>query len=236
VNKDRPTADAQWTAGYNSLRTLISMRRNQRNAPARRSNPLREMVTEQKRAAEAARTRERAEKLKADLPSLIDDQVGEHLQKLETKLLQDFKQMGQKALDESTAVLEEQLSERIETLEQISSIQTKTIVNLRDSSKSADLKVSAVVNSIEKTLSEAVPGFRLEAAQYAQPQIEAQTEVIQTDSRELEGLKGKYGFCPHCTSTNVRRAYRHGLWEEFLRLFFIAPFRCRACRHKFYRF
>ncbi len=180
--------------------------------------------------------RDRAEQLKANLPGLIEDQVGEHLQKLETKLLKDFKQMGQKAIDESTAVLNEQLSDRIETLEQISSIQSKTIVNLRDSSKSADQKVSAVVNSIEKTLSEAVPGFRLEAAQYPQPQIEAQTDVVRADLQEFEGLKGKYGFCPNCTSTNVRRAYRHGLWEEFLRLFFIAPFRCRACRHKFYRF
>jgi len=212
------------------------MRRNQRNTPARRSNPLREMVTDQKRAAEAARMRDRAEQLKANLPGLIEDQVGEHLQKLETKLLKDFKQMGQKAIDESTAVLNEQLSDRIETLEQISSIQSKTIVNLRDSSKSADQKVSAVVNSIEKTLSEAVPGFRLEAAQYPQPQIEAQTDVVRADLQEFEGLKVKYGFCPNCTSTNVRRAYRHGLWEEFLRLFFIAPFRCRACRHKFYRF
>lgn len=212
------------------------MRRNQRNTPGRRLNPLREMVTDQKRAAEASRARERAERLKADLPSLIDDQVGEHLQKLETKLLKDFKQMGQKAIDESTAVLNEQLSGRIETLEQISSIQSRTIVNLRDSSKAADEKVSSVVNSIEKTLADAVPGFRLEAAQYPVRQIEAKSEVIKADPRELEELKGKYGFCPNCTSTNVRRAYRHGLWEEFLRLFFIAPFRCRACRHKFYRF
>ena len=212
------------------------MRRNQRNTPGRRLNPLREMVTEQKQAAELARTRERAEKLKADLPSLIDDRVGEHLQKLENKLLKDFKQMGQKAIDESTAVLNEQLNERIETLEQISSIQSRTIVNLRDSSKIADQKVSLVVNSIEKTLAGAVPGFRLEAAQYAAPLIDAPAELIKADPQDLEGFKGKNGFCPNCTSTNVRRAYRQGLWEEFLRLFFIAPFRCRACRHKFYRF
>jgi hypothetical protein len=109
-------------------------------------------------------------------------------------------------------------------------------VNLRDSSRVAEQKVSSVVNSIEKTLSDAVPGFRLEASQYPQPQIESNTEVIKADPRDLEELKGKHGFCPNCTSTNVRRAYRQGLWEEFLRLFFIAPFRCRACRHKFYRF
>jgi ribosomal protein L37AE/L43A len=213
------------------------MRRNQRNAPSRRANPLRDMVADQKRAAEALRARERAQQLKANLPSLIEDQVGEHIQKLESKLLKDFKQMGQRAIEESTAVLNEQLSDRIETLEQISSIQSQTIVNLRDSSKAAEEKVSSVVNSIEKTLSGAVPGFRLEASHYAQPQIEeAQTALIRSDALELEDVKGKYGFCPNCTSTNVRRAYRKGLWEEFLRLFFIAPFRCRACRHKFYRF
>ena len=212
------------------------MRRNQRNAPSLRVNPLRELVTDQKRTAEVARVRERAKQLKANLPLLIEDQVGEHIQKLETKLLKDFRQMGQRAIDESTAVLNGQLSERIDTLEQISSIQFRTITNLRDSSKVAEQKVSSVVHSIEKTLSDAVPGFRLEASQYAQPLIESRMDVIRADPRELEELKGKYGFCPNCTSTNVRRAYRHGLWEQFLRLFFIAPFRCRACRRKFYRF
>jgi hypothetical protein len=216
------------------------MRRNQKNTPGRRLNPLREMVTDQKRSAEVARTRERADRLKAELPSLIENQVGEHIQRLEDRLLKNFETMGRKALDESTAVLNDQLSSRIETLEQISSIQSRTIVNLRDSSKSAEQKVSLVVNSIEKTLAEAVPGFRLEASQYPVPQLEThtetQTELVKADPQELEGLRGKYGFCPNCTSTNVRRAYRHGVWEEFLRLFFIAPFRCRACRHKFYRF
>jgi hypothetical protein len=212
------------------------MRRNQRTTPGRRPNPLREILTEQQRASELARSRQRAEKLQSELPSIIRDQVGEHMQKLEDKLLKDFKMMGQRAVDESTAVLNEQLSERIDTLEQISSIQSRTIVNLRDSSKVAEQRVSTVVNSIEKTLSDAVPGFHLEASPYAIPQLESHTEVIKADPQEVEELKGRNGFCPNCTSTNVRRAYRKGLWEEFLRLFFIAPFRCRACRHKFYRF
>ncbi len=217
--------------------TFVRMRRNQRNPPGRRLNPLRELMLEQQRSAEVARNRQRAEKLKSELPSLIDDQVGEHIQKLETKLISDFKQMGKKAIEESTAVLNEQLNERIETLEQISSIQSRTINNLRDSSKVAEQKVSSVVNSIEKTLSDAVPGFRLEASQFAIPQIESPpTELVKADPLDLDEAKGMYGFCPNCTSTKVRRAYRHGLWEEFLRLFFIAPFRCRSCRHKFYRF
>lgn len=211
------------------------MRRNQKNTPGRRYNPLRELVSDQSRRAELVRTRDRAEKLKAELPSIIEDQVGEHMQKLENKLLKDFQRMGQQALDESTTVISNQLNERIETLEQISSIQSRTIVSLRDSSKMAEQKVSSVVNSIEKTLSEAVPGFQLEPPAYPTPQIESRAEVIRADPRDME-LKGKQVFCPNCTSTDVRRAYRKGLYEEFLRLLFLAPFRCRSCRHKFYRF
>jgi len=61
--------------------------------------------------------------------------------------------------------------------------------------------------------------------------------LIKAPTREvMEDGKYPSHFCPKCTSTSIRRATRSGLWEEFLRLFFIAPFRCRACRHKFYRF
>lgn len=230
------------------------MNRNPRNTQGRRPNPLSDLVAEKQRSVELARSRQRAEKLSADLPAIISDRVGEHIQKLETKLLKDFQQMGQKAIEESTNVLNETLNGRIETLEQISALQSKTIGSLRDSSKIAEQRVSSVVNTIEKTLSDAVPGFRLEPSAFAAPQIPASgtynspaanamwaqsqgTEVIKADPREVEEIQlGRHGYCPKCTSTHVRRANRTGIWEEFLRLFFIAPFRCRACRHKFYRF
>jgi ribosomal protein L37AE/L43A/uncharacterized coiled-coil protein SlyX len=234
-------------AGYNFQRTSNLMRGNQKNTPGRRYNPLRDMVSAQNRRAESVRPNERAEletaqrleraeKLKAELPSIIEDQVGEHIQKLENKLLKDFQRMGKQALDESAAVLSDQLNHRIDTLEQISSLQSRTISSLRDSSKIADQKVSSVVSSIERTLAAAVPGFQLEPPAYPTPELESCTQLIKADPRDIEEVKGKNGFCPKCTSTDVRRAYRKGLWEEFLRLFFIAPFRCRACRHKFYRF
>jgi hypothetical protein len=229
-----------------------------RGPQGRRPNPLSDLVAEKKRAAEIARARQNAEQLSADLPGIISERVGEHIQKLENKLLKDFQQMGQRAIEESTNVLQETLNDRIETLEQISALQSRTIVNLRDSSKIADEKVSTVVNSIEKTLSDAVPGFRLEPSAFATPLITSNgtsaygsshgtlargafpsgsTELIKADPQDLEGIRlGRHGYCPKCTSTHVRRANRSGIWEEFLRLFFIAPFRCRACRHKFYRF
>jgi hypothetical protein len=215
------------------------MRRHLRSTRLpRRANPLRELAAEQRRAAEAVRERERAEQLRAELPSLIENRVGEHLQKLESKLLKDFREMGQKAMDESTAVLSEQLGDRIDTLEQISAIQSRTIGTLRDSSEAADQKVTAVVNSIERSLSAAVPGgFELEAPKYpqiAEPAPASETALIRSEPEDAEEL-GKCVFCPKCTSTNVRRAFRKGMWEEFLRVFSLGPFRCRACRHKFYR-
>ena len=209
-------------------------------------NPLRDLVAEKQRSAEIARARARAEQLKTDLPSMITEQVGEQMQRLEDKLLKDFQSLGQKAIEESTTVLNETLNDRIETLEQISAIQSRTLVNLRDSSRIAEQKVSSVVDNIEKTLSGAVPGFKLEPSAYAAPLLgggpspllesPAAGELVRADSQELEDASGKLGFCPKCTSTRIRRANRTGIWEEFLRLFFIAPFRCRACRHKFYRF
>ncbi len=221
----------------------MAMRRSPRYPSARRSNPLRALVTEQQRAAEAARSRANVEHLKTNLPSIIEGQVDEHMQKLEDRLLKDFQEMGQKAIEESTAAISEQLNERIETLEEISALQSETITHLRGTSKIAEQKVSSVVNSIERSLSGALPGFQLEPPAYPSsptfgPALleAADTELIHAETQELDEVKGKYGFCPKCTSTRIRRAYRHGLWENLLRIFFVSPFRCRACRHKFYRF
>jgi len=189
------------------------------------------------------------QQFREDLPSIIQTQVGQQMEKLENRLLDDFRQMGQRAIEESTAVINDQLNERIETLEKVSAMQSKTIVNLRDSSRIAEQKVGSVVDSIEKSLAGAVPGFSLEPGPYSgaaaapatgyshpQFQIDAKAEVVKADARDVEEMKSTNGFCPNCTSTNVRRANRSGLFENFLRLFFIAPFRCRSCRHKFYRF
>ena len=176
------------------------------------------------------------------------------MDKLQNKLITDFRAMGKRAIEESTSVLNEQLSDRINALEAVSTQQTNTLGRLRDSSKVAEQRVSSAVNSIEKSLSAAVPGgFKLPPSSYTRPasafipqtvigyghpqfQLESRTEIIKADPREIEGMTDRYGFCPSCTSTDIRRSNRQGLFEQFLRLFFIAPFRCRACRHKFYKF
>src|SRR5665213_1859373 len=155
-------------SSYNRIGDPLAPPRRPRNTSLQRSNPLRDLVSQKQRVTEIVRERQRVQQLKSDLPSIIEDRVGQQIQKLETKLLTDFKEMGQKAIEQSTAVLSEQLNDRIDTLEKVSKLQTKTIANLRDSSQIAEQKVSAVVNQIERSLAGAVPGgFELEPAAFA---------------------------------------------------------------------
>jgi hypothetical protein len=203
------------------------------------SNPLRDLLAERNRAAELARLRQLERSARENLPTLIDERVGEQMEKLESKLVEGFREMGRKVVEQGTEALTSSLDGRISQLEQISQVQTDNVNRLRDSSRIAEQKVSGVVNSIENALSEAVPGFRLSPPSHLPPQLTPATEtgeLVTAQDRSVEDLRIPNAYCPKCTSTNVRRATRTGMWEEFLRLFFIAPFRCRACRHKFYRF
>jgi ABC-type transporter Mla subunit MlaD len=203
------------------------------------SNPLRDLLAERNRAAELARLRQLERSARENLPTLIDERVGEQMEKLESKLVEGFREMGRKVVEQGTEALTSSLDGRISQLEQISQVQTDNVNRLRDSSRIAEQKVSGVVNSIENALSEAVPGFRLSPLSHLPPQLTPATEtgeLVTAQDRSVEDLRIPNAYCPKCTSTNVRRATRTGMWEEFLRLFFIAPFRCRACRHKFYRF
>jgi hypothetical protein len=215
--------------------------RRTRSSPGRTSNPLRELLAERNRAAESARLRqrEREDKDKEDLPSLIDERVGEQMEKLETRLVEGFREMGKRVVEQGTEALTSSLDGRIRELEQISQVQTGNVNRLRDSSRLSEQKVSGVVNSIEKALSDAVPGFRLAPPSHMPRQLSPApetAELVVAPDRAIEDPRIPNSYCPKCTSTNVRRASRSGMWEQFLRLFFIAPFRCRACRHKFYRF
>lgn len=196
-------------------------------------------MAERNKAAELTRVRQRERGLAEDLPSLIDERVGQQIERLETKLVEGFREMGQRVVEESTNALTSSLDGRIAQLEQISLLQSDSINRLRDSSRDSEAKVSGVVNSIEKALSDVVPGFRLAPPAHMLPQLNAhsdQRQLVNSQDRSLEDPRTPNAYCPKCTSTNVRRASRSGMWEEILRLFFVAPFRCRACRHKFYRF
>jgi ActR/RegA family two-component response regulator len=42
--------------------------------------------------------------------------------------------------------------------------------------------------------------------------------------------------CARCGWKNIRPSPRRGLIDRVLEVFFLAPFRCRNCRHRFFRF
>ena len=43
-------------------------------------------------------------------------------------------------------------------------------------------------------------------------------------------------MCPKCGWSNIRPSLRHGIIDGLLSIARLAPFRCRNCRHRFYRF
>jgi hypothetical protein len=178
-------------------------------------NPFHKLIAEHRRSAKARQT---AEKLQAELPVLVEEQVIEEIQKLEDRLVLDFTRSRKDAIERSGAALNAGLNHRISHLEQISSQQAQTIGNLRDSSERVARKIGSVVLTMENTLSHSAPG-----------------ELLNPDTEE-PGAKPVKGLCPKCASPRIRRSHRRGVWDEFLRLFFLAPFRCSRCRHQFYRF
>jgi len=42
--------------------------------------------------------------------------------------------------------------------------------------------------------------------------------------------------CPACGGLDVRRSYARGIFDAFMSIFHKAPFRCRGCSHRFYRY
>lgn len=41
--------------------------------------------------------------------------------------------------------------------------------------------------------------------------------------------------CPICQSERIYRSHRHG-WDWVLTIFFVLPYRCLDCRHRFYHY
>ena len=54
--------------------------------------------------------------------------------------------------------------------------------------------------------------------------------------REVSGPseRRQHMVCPRCSSKNIRRSERR--WLDWLLAMFVAPYRCRDCRARFYRF
>jgi hypothetical protein len=151
-----------------------------------------------------------AAELELGVRALVEQQVGRQFEQFEIALLRNFQQAMAYIAHENARALGNQLESRIQILELLSARQSATLARLSEGSQTSNTGLPV------PWLPAPEPGVELTPARHAV---------------EYPSL-----LCPRCSSNHVRRANRSGFLEELLRVLGLAPFRCRGCRHKFYRF
>jgi len=147
--------------------------------------------------------------------SLIEQQVGRQFQQFELELLRNFQRVTEHIAQENARALADQIESRLQTLENISVRQSAMLARLSAPGQLAGapaLETAAVMSD------------------------SAEGTVILDEPSRVNAVEYPSLYCPRCMGRHIRRANRANLFEECLRLLGIAPFRCRGCRHKFYRF
>ena len=66
------------------------------------------------------------------------------------------------------------------------------------------------------------------------PNVVPRGQSLQPFLRAVSGANRGQPLCRVCGSSDVRRSERRGLLDLLFALFFLAPFRCRLCRERFY--
>jgi hypothetical protein len=150
-----------------------------------------------------------AAELELGVHALIEQQIGRHFEQFEIALLRNFQRVTAYIAHENAKALGNQLENRIQILELLSARQSATLARL-----SAPDETSGP-NGIMPWL----------------PAPDPQVDVTPAP----EAIEYPSLICPRCSSNHVRRASRSSFFEEFIRLVGMAPYRCRGCRHRFYR-
>jgi hypothetical protein len=147
--------------------------------------------------------------------SLVEQQVGRQFQQFEIELLQNFQRITEHIARENARALAQHFENRIQTLESISARQSAVLARL------------------------SAPGQLAWAPAPGAAEVEAGTRPDSADAAAEPGRPSAIEYpslhCPRCTSRHIRRASRANFFEQLLRVLGFAPFRCRSCRHKFYR-
>jgi hypothetical protein len=146
--------------------------------------------------------------LEVGVHALIEQQIGRHFEQFEIALLRNFQRVTAYIAHENARALGNQLENRIHILELLSARHSHTLAGLSGPG--------------EETSEPAVPWLPA-----PDPRVDAPPRPQAIEFPSLT--------CPRCSSNHVRRASRAGFLEELLRVIGMAPYRCRGCRHKFYR-
>jgi hypothetical protein len=149
--------------------------------------------------------------------SLVEQQVGRHFEQFEIALLKNFQRVTEHIAQENARALADQLESRLQMLESISARQSAILARLSAPGQLAGAPMAATTREAEDQ-PEPAGGI-------SGPDEPSRSNVVEYPSLH----------CPRCTSRHIRRASRTNFFEQCMRLLGMAPFRCRSCRHKFYR-
>lgn len=165
-----------------------------------------------------------ASPLASDVDGLIRNHVERRMATLERNLVRELAAQGQITADNAASALSEEIERRVGSLERNAAVQLRELSKLQESSDAAESHIDSAAVAIQRILGSAVllpPATRIITRQIA--------------TRDNALARSRY-CCPNCSSGDICAAARSGFCEGFLRLFFIQPFRCRACSHGFFRF
>jgi hypothetical protein len=154
--------------------------------------------------------------------SLVEQQVGRQFAQFEIELLKNFQRVTEHIAQENARALADQLENRILMLESISARQAALLARLSAPGQLAGSPASSPESQSATSEDKTMPDS---AGVAFGPDERARLTAVEYPSLH----------CPRCTSRHIRRATRTNFLEQSMRLFGLAPFRCRSCRHKFYR-
>lgn len=185
------------------------MRANQSGIPKGDSKPASTLISDAVQSAGS---------LPDDLAHLVEAQIDARMDSLGKTLLQRIFAHNRKVVEDAAAGANEQVNQRIEVLERNARAQLRALSNLQQSARTTAQKVDLAVTAIDRTLAP------------------AQTPAPPTNAERERQLRRGTFVCWKCTSTDIRRSAPEGFYDGLLRLFFLAPFRCKKCFYRFYRF
>ena len=154
--------------------------------------------------------------------SLIEQQVGRQFAQFEIELLKNFQRVTEHIAQENARALADQMENRLRMLESISAGQSAILARLSVPGQLAGAPLDP-------------PATQVAAAEDQSMSDSSGMTPSMDDPGRVNAVEYPFLHCPRCTSRHIRRASRANFLEQSMRLFGLAPFRCRSCRHKFYR-
>jgi hypothetical protein len=198
--------------------------------------PARTAIDDRESRLSERRTQRRPRPPEADLAALVQRQVDAQMEVLGRKLTEDIALRGQEVVNQTVTAVAKKLESRVEAVERDATQQLRELSKLQESTGVMANQIDAAANAVQRSLGAVAPPAAIApppATSLWGPSL--LPAAPSPRSVERRSPNRKQYVCPHCKSADLRPSEREGLYEEFLRLFFIKPLRCRRCLRRYFR-